>query len=121
MEGPRSPGESAHNVFNMEREEGFVPRIKRLLRWFLSSKWGHYFVIILVSLDIACIFADFLVSLHVCEHKREDGFDEKAWLTAEDILGAFSLVFSALFVVELLASLFAFGFGSVPLCCSWPC
>lgn len=100
-------------MLGLDREDNFVLRSRRFLRWFLPSKYGHYFVIILVSLDITCIFADFLVSLHVCEHRKQRGFNEEGWLTAEELLGAFSLVFSSLFMVELLASLFAFGLGFV--------
>ena len=102
-----------HHILGLEGEDTSIPRLRQSIRWFLSSKWGHYFVIILVSLDITCIFADFLISLHVCEHKHDKGFNPKGWLTAEDVLGALSLTFSTLFMVELLASLFAFGLRSV--------
>ena len=99
----------AHHVPGADGEDNFAMRSRRFLRWFLPSKYGHYFVIILVSLDITCIFADFLVSLHVCEHRKQKGFNEEAWLTAEEVLSTFSLAFSTLFIFELLASLFAFG------------
>ena len=85
---------------------------RRRTRRFLSSKYGHYAVLLLVSLDVSCIFADFLISLYICDHKCEkgesvgDGFHE-----AQDILGIVSLIFSCLFVVELLASIWAFGFS----------
>lgn len=64
---------------------------------------------ILVTLDVAGIFADFLVSLHVLEHQDED---MSKWVQAKDGLGILSLVFSCLFMVELLCSIYAFGFAS---------
>lgn len=110
-QAPLLPTDRQPHALKMDGEESYIPRVRRFLRWFLESKYGHYFVIILVSLDIACIFADFLVSLHICEHSKEKGFRKKSWLTAEDTLGAASLVFSSLFMLELLASIFAFGLG----------
>lgn len=112
---------TAHeSTLNMD-EEDYLPRLRRFLRWFLSSKYGHYFVIILVSLDIACIFADFLVSLHVCEHSGDEDFNEKSWLIAEETLRAFSLAFSCLFMLELLASIFSFGFRYGPCLAGGQC
>ncbi len=79
---------------------------------FLSSKVGHYAVIFLVSVDVACIFADFLISLYLCE--RECGGKESTkYETLHDVQDALeiaSLVFSSLFMVELIASVWAFGF-----------
>ncbi len=46
---------------------------RRETRRFLSSKYGHYAVLLLVFLDVSCIFADFLISLYVCDHKRDKG------------------------------------------------
>lgn len=42
---------------------------RRATRRFLSSKPGHYSILALVSLDVSCIFADFLISLYVCDHR----------------------------------------------------
>jgi len=81
-------------------------RIRNFLQWFLTSKYGHYFVLVLVTLDVAGIFADFLISLHICEHRHEDVHVLKGIDEALDIL---SLVFSCLFMLELLCSIFAFG------------
>lgn len=63
---------------------------------------------ILVTLDVAGIFADFLISLHICEHSR-DGEDMSGWKRVNEGLGVLSLVFSCLFMGELLCSCFAFG------------
>ena len=113
LAGPHGASETPHHVLGADGEDNLVKRSRHFLRWFLPSKYGHYFVIILVSLDITCIFADFLISLHVCEHRKQEGFNEEGWLTAEEVLSTFSLVFSTLFMVELLASLFALGLRSV--------
>ena len=90
-----------------------VLRLRTQLQAFLASKWGHYFVIVLVSLDISSIFANFLIQLHVCEHtcgdKAEAGFDARPWAQAVEVLAVFSLLFSSLFMLELVGSFFAFG------------
>ena len=87
---------------------------RRQTRRFLSSKYGHYAVLLLVSLDVSCIFADFLISLFICDHTCDKGEPvDKRLPEAQDALGIVSLVFSCLFMVELLASIWAFGLGWV--------
>ncbi|KAF5722636.1 voltage-gated hydrogen channel 1 [Fusarium mundagurra] len=76
---------------------------------FLSSKAGHYSVLTLVSLDVLSMIADFILNLFKCEQSRK-GSD---WDLALEILGSVSLVFSCLFVIELMASVWAFGWKSV--------
>lgn len=87
-------------------ETSWTYRSRRFLQWFLTSKYGHYFVMILVTLDVAGIFADFLISLHICEHSTED---VRMWERISEGLDVLSLLFSCLFMVELLCSIFAFG------------
>lgn len=99
----------ACHVRKIHGDDSWVWRLRRQLQNFLSSKWGHYFVLVLVSLDIACIFADFLISLHICEHSRDKGFRRPDWVLVSDVLGYVSLTFSCLFMAELLGSVFAFG------------
>ena len=85
---------------------------RREIRHFLSSKYGHYAVLLLVSLDVSCIFADFLIALYVCEHKCEKGeILNKDFDKAQDALGIVSLIFSCLFLAELVLSIWAFGFS----------
>lgn len=84
-------------------------------RRFLTSKAGHYAVLALVSLDVGCIFADFLISLYVCEQsyggKTPGDVDTvEALKMTQQVLGIISLVFSCGFMFELLASIWAFGF-----------
>ena len=72
---------------------------------FLTSKAGHYSVLLLVSLDISGIFADLILQLMTCEGRVPARDGEKA----QQALGVVSLVFSCLFMGELVASLWAFG------------
>ncbi|OAP61053.1 hypothetical protein AYL99_06057 [Fonsecaea erecta] len=100
----------ACHIVKVHGEDSAVWKLRHSLQRWLSSKWGHYFVILLVSADICCIFADFLISLHICEHAGEKGFNLKAWERANEALDYASLAFSCLFMAELLGSVFAFGF-----------
>jgi len=101
----------ACHIVKIHGEDSWVWNLRQKLQRFLSSKWGHYSVIALVAADITCIFADFLISLHICEHSGEKGFNRRAWQTADDVLDYVSLAFSCLFMAELLGSVFAFGFN----------
>ena len=92
-------------------ERLYPARARKQTRRFLSSKYGHYAVLLLVSLDVSCIFADFLISLYICDHTCSKGKAVgKGLPEAQDALGIVSLIFSCLFMVELLASVWAFGF-----------
>lgn len=83
-------------------------------RRFLSSVYGHYAVLLLVSMDVGCIFADFLISLYICDQSCGKGDNVGEGLPkAQDALGIVGLVFSCLFMFELLASIWAFGFRCV--------
>jgi len=68
-----------------------------------------------VSLDVACIFADFLISLYTCEHfcslpstPSIDASRER-WDKAQTVLADISIAFSCLFLLELISSIWAFG------------
>lgn len=89
-----------------EHRGTFFTRLQASVRDFLCSKLGHYFVFILVSLDVSCIFADIFISLYQCDH---DNKIDPAWDITRDVLNVVSLVFSCLFMAELLASIWAFG------------
>ena len=71
----------------------------------LTSSPGHYAVLLLVALDISAIFADLLITSLACEgHISRLDAD-----LSSDILGIVSLIFSSLFMLELLASIWSFG------------
>ena len=58
--------------------------------------------------------ADFLISLFTCEKSCKTGkHASKGLEDAQKTLGVVSLVFSCLFMVELLASVWAFGIRQV--------
>ncbi|KAJ4026839.1 hypothetical protein NW752_001796 [Fusarium irregulare] len=82
-----------------------VRTAKEATAQFLSSKAGHYSVLTLVSLDVMSMIADFVLNLFRCEQGRK-GSD---WDLALEILGSIALVFSCLFMLELIASVWAFG------------
>jgi hypothetical protein len=78
---------------------------------FLSSRSQHYTVLGLVSLDLLGIFADIIINLYQCDEKHTD----PKWDDVRNGLGTAGLVFSCLFLVELLASIWAFGWRFVSI------
>ncbi|KAK5114948.1 hypothetical protein LTR85_009986 [Meristemomyces frigidus] len=78
---------------------------RRQTKRYLTSKTGHYSVLALVSVDISAIFADLILQLLTCEGRIPLKDGDKA----QEVLGILSLVFSCLFMLELLASMWAFG------------
>ena len=91
-------------------KRSFFDPARRQIRRFLSSKYGHYAVLILVTVDVACIFADFLISLYICDATCHRGDKvSKSLPEAQEALGIVSLIFSCLFMAELLASMWAWG------------
>lgn len=101
----------SRHLVNKQGVKKSIYNTRHYLQGFFVSKWGHYAVILLVVLDVACIFADFLLSLHICEHSEEKG--TRTLRGIDEALDSVSLVFSSLFMVELLLSIFAFGLGYV--------
>ncbi|KAI4742317.1 hypothetical protein E4T50_07270 [Aureobasidium sp. EXF-12298] len=89
-----------------ERNDSTISIARRDTRRYLNSKLGHYAILLLVSLDCACIFLEFVIQILSCEGK----ISESKGHVAEEALGIIGLVFSCLFVLELLASIWAFGF-----------
>jgi len=75
-------------------------------RRYLNSKFGHYAILLLVSLDCVCIFLEFIIQIL----SREGRISEPKGHVTEEALGIVGLVFSCLFMLELLASIWAFGF-----------
>ena len=89
-----------------ERNDSTVSTARRQTRRYLNSKLGHYAILILVSLDCACIFLEFIIQILSCEGR----ISESKGRVTEETLGIVGLVFSCLFMLELLASIWAFGF-----------
>jgi len=105
------PNESFWAKIETSTMHSYLAPARKQTRRFLESKYGHYAVLLLVSLDVGAIFADFLISLYICDHHCGKGKGvSKSLPEAQDALGIVSLIFSCLFMLELLASVWAFGF-----------
>ncbi|KAK4891758.1 hypothetical protein LTR27_009610 [Elasticomyces elasticus] len=72
---------------------------------YLNSPYGHYCILALVSVDVTAIFAELVLDVLVCEGR----VPYKSGTIAQDILGILSKVFSCLFLIELVAGVWAFG------------
>jgi voltage-gated hydrogen channel 1 len=74
-------------------------------RSFLSSHAQHYTVLLFVALDLLGIFADIIINLYQCDFPSSS----PTWLSVRDGLGLAGLVFSCIFMLELLLNIWAFG------------
>jgi len=81
-------------------------RKRRQVRALLSTNAKHYTVMGLVALDVGAILADLFVALVACDLHLED--EEWVGRTREG-LHIVALVFSSLFLAELLLTVWAFG------------
>lgn len=89
-----------------EHNDSRISTARLQTRRYLNSKFGHYAILLLVSLDCACIFLEFIIQVLSCEGT----ISEPKGHVTEEALGIVGLVFSCLFMLELLASIWAFGF-----------
>ncbi|KAK3394892.1 hypothetical protein B0H63DRAFT_444978 [Podospora didyma] len=81
-------------------------RRKSQTRDLLSSKVKHYIILGLVALDVTAILADIFIALLSCDLDLE----QESWVwKAREALHVVGLVFSSLFVLELLVTFWAFG------------
>ena len=78
---------------------------------FLSSRAQHYTVLGLVSFDLLGIFADIIINLYQCDEKDTS----PVWDDVRNGLGIAGLVFSCLFMLELILSVWAFGWRRASL------
>jgi len=97
-----------HRFFhNLPLHGGAARTLRRQTKRYLTSKTGHYSVLLLVTLDVSSIFADFLIEILSCKGEVAPKDAEEA----QAVLGIISLVFSCLFMLELVASIWAFGWS----------
>lgn len=90
---------------------------RRRTQAFLNSRYQHYIVLTLVTLDVLSIFADIFLALYICEDlSKSPSSGEKPSRSkihqlesARDGLSIAGLVFSCGFMLELLLSIWAFG------------
>lgn len=75
-------------------------------RRLLDSRAKHYLVMGLVTLDVAALLLNVFIKLIACEmHQAKEPWVQRI----NDTLEIIGLVFSSLFVLELIACLFSFG------------
>ncbi|UKZ77842.1 hypothetical protein TrVFT333_005568 [Trichoderma virens FT-333] len=81
-------------------------RWRRSSQRLLESRTKHFVVMSIVALDVAALLANVFIQLIACEmHQNDEPWVEQLTESLE-IAG---LVFSSLFLLELVACLFAFG------------
>ncbi|KUI72769.1 Voltage-gated hydrogen channel 1 [Cytospora mali] len=82
-------------------------RRRQTCQGMLLSKQKHYFTLALVALDVSCLLADIFIALIDCDERIKND----AWVPGvRQGLEDAGLVFSCMFMVELIMCLWAFGF-----------
>jgi hypothetical protein len=107
LNGQASPYQDQSETFQ-HRTSRYVKiynSCRQEIKTFLSSRAQHYTVLALVSFDLLGIFADILINLYQCD----EGDTSPRWNEVRDSLGIAGLVFSCLFMLELILSVWAFG------------
>ncbi|KAK9321287.1 hypothetical protein V1517DRAFT_326842 [Lipomyces orientalis] len=84
---------------------GFDQRFKKRLRHFLDSRVAHIIIITLVAVETLIVIAELYIELFACEDHETYGFLEAAL----PVFSSLSLAISTMFMVELIASIYAFG------------
>lgn len=97
---PRRQGFSRNSLIR------FVENQRSIGRAVLSSHKKHYVVMLIVLLDVVALLANVFIQLIACElHELNKPWVQK-W---KQVLEHAGLVFSSLFMVELLWCFFSFG------------
>ncbi|KAF3353493.1 hypothetical protein VD0004_g8050 [Verticillium dahliae] len=85
------------------------PQQRAQLPQLLSSRRKHMVVLILVALDVAALLANIFIELVECD-RRNEKLQRPAWTgNARQTLTTAGLVFSSLFLLELVFCIVAFG------------
>lgn len=112
---PPTPAEAEaqrrQNEQHHYEDEDTSSRITKLRRWlaeFLLSRGKHFLVMGVVTLDVAALLVNIFIQLIACEMHQNDERWVQDLISGIEGLGLF---FSSLFMVELAACLFCFGFG----------
>lgn len=109
--GDRISGFIRRRAFSQPEDEPLIARWRRSARDFLTSRWGHYLVLLLITIDVCCGFSNFLIQLYVCEAKVKHGGVDEGWGVTKQVLGITSFVISCLFMLELIVAVLSSGFG----------
>jgi voltage-gated hydrogen channel 1 len=109
-------GDNSQQMEDAELGEDGRPRPRFKDRWnrgrqgaqvLLVSKKKHYVVLGIVALDVAALLTNIFLELIACD----TGIKSEPWVAdVNDGLKTAGLVFSSLFLVELLLCIVAFGF-----------
>lgn len=98
-----------------EEDEAYLTSSRGLHRWcgrVLASRRKHFLVMGIVALDVAALLANVFIQLIACEmHQADEPWVQNITRGLETL----GLIFSCLFMVELGACLFAFGFRYVAI------
>lgn len=105
----RSSSKSSRNRVSVSRR---VKHYRNVAQNVLGARKKHYIIMAIVILDVAALLANVFIQLIACEMGKRD----EDWVeTVSEALELAGLVCSSLFMIELLASLFAFGLEFVYL------
>jgi hypothetical protein len=80
---------------------------RKQVKRFQLSRFSLYLTLLLVGIDVCCIFADIFIELYQCEKENKN----PSWDVARDVFGTISNVITCAMVAELLLSMWAFGLG----------
>ncbi|KAM4066101.1 ion transport protein [Hirsutella rhossiliensis] len=101
---PSDPGPDASRAAAVRRH---VARLRKTGRRLLDSRKKHFAVMAVVALDAAALLANVFIRLIACEMRQ----DHEPWVQAvTSALETAALIISCLFMLELAACVFAYGF-----------
>lgn len=90
------------------RPSGGLFRYRKIMEEFLCSRGKHFLVMGAVALDVMTLLANIFIQLIACEmHQANEPWVKRLVAYIEGI----GLIFSSLFMIELIACLFCFGPG----------
>lgn len=104
-----SQADTLHGTDEQEQSKDEISayaRHRRSCQHLLISKQKHYLILALVALDVSCLLADIFIALIDCDDRIKN--DEWVPEVREGLEHA-GLVFSCLFLVELILCIWAFG------------
>ncbi|KAI1389722.1 uncharacterized protein F4822DRAFT_399459 [Hypoxylon trugodes] len=108
-------GQNTSDQYDDQQQQGFAEkwkssytRIQTAVSSCMNSRAKHWVILVLIILDVAGILSDIFIALITCEI----GVENDEWVApTRNGLTIFSLTLSSVFLVELLLSVFADGWG----------
>lgn len=102
----QSTDEQDQSQSQSKEEISAYTRHRHSCQHLLVSKQKHYLILALVALDVSCLLADIFIALIDCDERIKN--DDWVPDVREGLEHA-GLVFSCMFLVELILCLWAFG------------